>query len=68
MSTQVNSCSELIRFCLEVRNGYLVGNANPAKVPYAISDISLVTPHPVGYSISFTAAPASALASLLLPR
>jgi hypothetical protein len=50
MAARSNACSELVRFWLEARHGYLVGEGIPVPVPYALSDIDLVGLHPLGAS------------------
>ncbi|MEA2527634.1 MAG: hypothetical protein QOF73_4861, partial [Thermomicrobiales bacterium] len=42
MATRSNACSELVRFWLEARHGYLVGEGIPVPVPHGLSDIDLV--------------------------
>ncbi len=46
MPTRTNACSEIARFWLEARHGFLVGEGVPVPVPYALSDIDLVALHP----------------------
>lgn len=46
MAARSNACSELVRFWLEARHGFLVGEGVPVPVPYALSDIDLLALHP----------------------
>jgi hypothetical protein len=52
MAPRSNACSELVRFWLESRHGFLVGEGMPVPVPYALSDIDLVAIHPRAHPIS----------------
>ena len=47
-----NACSELAKFWVEVRHGYLVTESVPVKVPYGISDIDIIAMHPKAASIA----------------
>ena len=55
MPTRSNACSELVRFWLEARHGFLVGEGVPVPVPYALSDIDFVALHPQKLSIQLPA-------------
>ena len=46
MSARMNACSELTRFWLELRHGYLTTESVAVPVPYATSDIDVVAVHP----------------------
>lgn len=46
-----NACSELAKFWIEVRHGYLVTESVPVAVPYGLSDIDIVAMHPHGGSV-----------------
>jgi hypothetical protein len=47
-----NACSEIAKFWIEVRHGYLVTESVPVKVPFGISDIDIVAMHPGGKSVT----------------
>jgi hypothetical protein len=42
MATRSNACSELTRFWLEARHGFLVSESLPVAVPYGLSDLDFV--------------------------
>jgi hypothetical protein len=46
MADRSNACSELTRFWLEARHGFLVRESLPVRVPYGLSDLDLVAIHP----------------------
>jgi hypothetical protein len=46
MAARSNACSELTRFWLEARLGYLVHESVPVPVPYALSDIDFLAMQP----------------------
>jgi hypothetical protein len=46
MAARSNACSELTRFWLEARHGFLVTESVPVPVPYGLSDLDLVAMHP----------------------
>jgi hypothetical protein len=48
---RVNACSELTKFGIEVRHGYLVTESIPVSVPYGQSDIDILAVHPTSGSI-----------------
>ena len=52
MASRTNACSELTRFWLEARHGYLVSEGVPVKVPSAHSDIDLMALHPLGQTFA----------------
>ena len=52
MPTHTNAASELVKFWLEARHGYLVGEGIPVPVVRGLSDIDLVAYHPTGVPIS----------------
>jgi hypothetical protein len=46
MAARSNACSEITRFWLEARHGYLVTEGLPVPVPFGLSDIDLLAMHP----------------------
>jgi len=46
MASRSNACSELTRFWLEARHGYLITESVPVPVPYGRSDINFIAMHP----------------------
>lgn len=47
-----NAASELARFWIEVRHGFLVTESMPVAVPYGLSDIDILAMHPSGGTIT----------------
>lgn len=47
-----NAASELARFWIEVRHGFLVTESVPVAVPYGLSDIDILAMHPSGGTIT----------------
>lgn len=47
-----NAASELARFWIEVRHGFLVTESVPVAVPFGLSDIDILAMHPGGASVS----------------
>ena len=54
MATRSNACSELTRFWLEARLGYLVTESVPVPVKYALSDIDFLAIEPQLKQISLS--------------
>jgi hypothetical protein len=51
MAARSNACSELTRFWLEARLGYLATESVPVPVPYALSDIDFLAVQPQVQSV-----------------
>lgn len=47
-----NAASELARFWIEVRHGFLVTESLPVAVPYGLPDIDILAMHPSGGTIT----------------
>lgn len=47
-----NAASELAKFWIEVRHGFLVTESVPVAVPYGLSDIDILAMHPGGRKIT----------------